>query len=57
LGLRTRSELVAAFDTAGLKVLDRSDVRPTHPRASDQTDLLHAARTAELTSLWRLAVR
>jgi tRNA1(Val) A37 N6-methylase TrmN6 len=57
LGLRTRSELVAAFETAGLKVLHRSDVRPTHPRASDQTDLLHAARTAELTSLWRLAVR
>ena len=57
LGLRTRSELVAAFDTAGLKVLDRSDVRPTHPRASDQIDFLHAARKAELTSLWRLAVR
>jgi SAM-dependent methyltransferase len=57
LGLRPRSELLAAFHTAGLKVVDRSDVRPKHPRASDETDPLHAARTAEVTSLWRLAVR
>jgi SAM-dependent methyltransferase len=57
LGLRTRSELLAAFEAAGLKVLDRSDVRPKHPRAYDQTDPLHAARAAEVTSLWRLAAR
>jgi SAM-dependent methyltransferase len=57
LGLRSRAELLAAFDTAGLKVVDRSDVRPVHPRASDETDPLHAARAAEVTSLWRLAVR
>ena len=57
LGLRPRSELLAAFDAAGLKVVDRSDVRPKHPRASDKTDPLHAARAAEVTSLWRLAVR
>jgi len=38
-----------------LKVVDRSDARPTHPRASDETDPLHAARAAEVTSLWRLA--
>jgi methylase of polypeptide subunit release factors len=56
LGLRPRSELLAAFDAAGLKVVDRNDVRPNHPRASDETDPLHAARAAELTSLWRLAV-
>jgi SAM-dependent methyltransferase len=56
LGLRTRSELLAAFDAAGLRVLDRSDVRPKHPRAHDETDPLHAARAAEVTSLWRLAV-
>jgi hypothetical protein len=56
LGLRPRSELLAAFDAAGLKVVDRSDVRPSHPRASDDTDRLHAARAAEVTSLWRLAV-
>ncbi|MDP3669055.1 MAG: class I SAM-dependent methyltransferase [Telluria sp.] len=57
LGLRTRAELLAAFDRAGLKIVDRTDIRPQHPRASDATDPLHAARAAELTSLWRLAVR
>ncbi|CAG0979921.1 partial Release factor glutamine methyltransferase, partial [Rhodocyclaceae bacterium] len=53
LGLRTRAELLAAIDGAGLKVLDRSDVRPRHPRAGDADDPLHAARAAEVTSLWR----
>ncbi len=57
LGLRTRSELLAAFDSAGLRMLDRIDVRPTHPRVSDEADPLHAARAAEVTSLWRLAAR
>src|SRR5580704_5815578 len=57
LGLRPRSELLAAFDAAGLKVVDRSEVRPKHPRASDESDPLQAARAAEVTSLWRLAVR
>jgi SAM-dependent methyltransferase len=57
LGLRSRAELLAAFDAAGLKVVGRIEVRPTHPRASDATDPLHAARAAEVTSLWRLAVR
>ena len=55
LGLRSRSELLAAFDAAGLKVVGRSDVRPTHPRASERSDPLYAARAAEVTSLWRLA--
>jgi len=57
LGLRSRSVLLAMFETAGLKVVDRSDVRPKHPKASDEKDPLHAARAAEVTSLWRLAVR
>jgi SAM-dependent methyltransferase len=57
LGLRPRSQLLAAFHAAGLRVVDRSDVRPRHPRASDETDPLYAARAAEVTSLWRLAVR
>jgi methylase of polypeptide subunit release factors len=56
LGLRTRDELLAAFAAAGLKVVDRIDARPKHPKASDETDPLHAARAAEVTSLWRLAV-
>lgn len=57
LGLRTRTELLAAFEGAGLIVIGRIDVRPTHPRASDQSDPLLAARAAELTSLWRLKAR
>ena len=57
LGLRTRAELLAAIDAAGLQVVDRSDVQPKHPRVSDTSDPLHAARAAEVTSLWRLAVR
>ncbi|GHC55405.1 methyltransferase [Streptomyces flavofungini] len=55
LGLRTRDELVGAFDAAGLRVVDRHDAKPRHPRAADTTDPLHAARAAEVTSLWRLA--
>jgi len=55
LGLRPREQLLEWIAAAGLKVLDRHDVRPTHPRASDTTDPLHAARAAEVTSLWRLA--
>jgi SAM-dependent methyltransferase len=57
LGLRSRAELLSAFEAAGLKVVNRSDVRPKHPRASDAADPLSEARAAEVTSLWRLAVR
>jgi len=57
LGLRTRDELLATFAAAGLNVIARMDVKPHHPKASDATDPLHAARAAEVTSLWRLGVR
>lgn len=57
LGLRTRDFLLAAIEAAGLKVVARMDVKPTHPRAADDTDPLHTARAAEITSLWRLAAR
>ena len=57
LGLRTRESLLALFDAGRLQVLGRTDVRPTHPRAQDRTDPLFAARSAEVTSLWRLAPR
>jgi SAM-dependent methyltransferase len=57
LGLRSREELLAAMDAAGLKVLGRHDIRPRHPKAGDETDPLHRARAAEVTSLWRLAAR
>ena len=54
LGLRTRDELLATIEKAGLKVAGKIDVRPHHPKVSDTTDALHAARAAEFTSLWRL---
>jgi len=57
LGLRSREALLAAFDAAGLNVVGRLDTKPTHSRVSDATDPLHAARAAEVTSLWRLAAR
>ena len=56
LALRPRAELLAMIDAAGLKVLGRIDVKPQHPKVSDASDRLHAARAAEMTSLWRLAV-
>ncbi|MFJ8332454.1 methyltransferase [Streptomyces sp. NPDC094437] len=54
LQLRTRAELLATIETAGLRVVDRIGTRPGHPRARDTADPLHAARAAEVTSLWRL---
>jgi len=57
LGLRSRESLLAAIEAAGLNVVGRLDTKPTHPRATDATDPLHAARAAEVTSLWRLAAR
>ena len=56
LGLRSRDELLAWFEKGGLAVIDRSDVRPSHPRVFDAADPLHAARAAEVTSLWRLGL-
>jgi SAM-dependent methyltransferase len=54
LGLRSREQLMGWIAGAGLAVLDRIDTRPLHPRAQDATDPLHAARSQEMTSLWRL---
>lgn len=55
LGLRTRHELLSVIEAAGLRVVDRTDTKPRHPRATDTTDPLHVARAAEVTSLWRLS--
>ena len=56
LGLRSRDELQNHFTQAGLIVIDRKDARPSHPRVADASDPLHTARSAEVTSLWRLGV-
>ena len=54
LGLRTRAELLAAINDAGLKVLGRIDAKPEHAKVADVSNPLHKARAAEVTSLWRL---
>ena len=54
LGLRPRAQLLGWIAAAGLRVLGRDDTRPAHRRALDAADPLHAARSAEVTSLWRL---
>ena len=54
LGLRTREELLGMIEAGGLKVVNCTEVRPEHPKAEDGTDPLYAARSKEVTSLWRL---
>ena len=54
LKLRSREQLQGWIDAAGLKVLGREDIRPQHGKSQDKTDPLYAARSAEVTSLWRL---
>ncbi|MDO9204717.1 class I SAM-dependent methyltransferase [Methylotenera sp.] len=54
LGLRTREELLGWITAAGLKVLERTDTKARHSKTLDASDPLHAARKAEVTSLWRL---
>ena len=55
LGLRPRGEVLRLIEAAGLKLIQRHDTRPRHPKAMDTSDPLHLARVAEKTSLWRLA--
>lgn len=54
LELRSRDFLLQAIKQAGLRVIDKLDARPKHPKAFDDSDPLHEARAAEVTSLWRL---
>ncbi|MDR0777217.1 MAG: class I SAM-dependent methyltransferase [Azonexus sp.] len=54
LGLRSRQQLLDWIAVAGLVVRGRLDTTPRHGKASDRGDPLHAARAAEITSLWRL---
>ena len=56
LGLRSREALLQMIEEAGLKVLAKLDTVPRHGRAKDADDPLHAARAAEVTSLWKLRV-
>jgi hypothetical protein len=57
LGLRSRQQLLDEIASAGLAVVGRHEAAARHKKAADETDALHAARMAEITSLWRLAAR
>jgi SAM-dependent methyltransferase len=57
LGLRTRADLAAAIEAGGLRAVGKMEVVPNHPKTRDETDPLHAARAAEVTYMWRLALR
>lgn len=54
LGLRSREELEGWIAAAGLSVVEKIDTKAKHQKVLDVTDPLHAARKAEVTSLWRL---
>lgn len=56
LQLRTHEQLLEWIAQGGLKVLGRQDVKPRHGKSADASDALHAARAAEVTSLWRLGL-
>jgi len=57
LELRTREELLAWIEQSGLVVLGRTDTKPKHPKVFDDSEILHFARAAEITSLWRLGIK
>jgi methylase of polypeptide subunit release factors len=54
IGLRSREQLLGYIAAAGLRVIERHDTVPKHAKAQDNTDALYAARSKEITSLWRL---
>ncbi|MBK4738543.1 methyltransferase [Noviherbaspirillum pedocola] len=56
LELRSRDDLLEWIRNAGLRIVARMDTKPHHPKAVDPDDPLHAARSRETTSLWRLAL-
>jgi methylase of polypeptide subunit release factors len=57
LGLRDKDALQKAIEQAGLYVEEKSDIKPKHGKIMDETDRLHQARSAEVTSLWRLKIK
>ena len=53
-GLRSREDLLAMIQEAGLRVIEKPDTRPVHGRTRDVNDPLHGAPSKEVTSLWKL---
>jgi SAM-dependent methyltransferase len=57
LGLRDERDLCNWIDAGGLQVAGKMDIKPQHPKSTDANDPLHQARSAEVTSLWRLTLK
>lgn len=57
LGLRPRGWLEARFEAAGLDVATTASLAAKHGKAKDPRDPLHAARSAEITTLYELVSR
>jgi methylase of polypeptide subunit release factors len=56
LELRAKAELEGWIKEASLTVIEKLDIAPRHKKANDATDPLYAARSKEVTSLYRLKV-
>jgi len=57
LGLRSAEEFFSWIEAGGLAVIGKLDIKPQHPKSTDASDPLHAARVKEVTSLWRLKLK
>lgn len=55
LGLRGADEISTLIEKAGLRIIERLEIKPKHGKAADQSNPLHEARAREITRLWRLA--
>lgn len=57
LGLRSREELLDWIRLGGLKIIERKDILPKHPKTRNHLDPLFFARSKEITSLWVLGLQ
>ncbi|WP_367418072.1 methyltransferase [Snodgrassella alvi] len=57
LGLRPTEALPQWIQSAGLKVIQKTDIQPTHPKAHQHHLPLANARNREITSLWQLSAQ
>ncbi len=54
LGLRKPDELQSLIKISNLKVAGALEAKPKHSKVQDENDPLYAARSKEVTKLWRL---
>ena len=54
IGLRGADDLNTWIADAGLRLLAKHDTNPKHAKAQDSSDVLHAVRSKEITSLYCL---